>query len=101
MNVRYRPAAIADIEKAAVYIENELNNPAAAKKLKTVIVQNIALLKENPEMGMRLSEKFDIESDYRFIIIKKQIAFYEIYTDYIEIVRILDGRTDYLTRLFS
>ncbi len=101
MNVRYRPAAIADIEKAADYIENELNNPAAAKKLKTVIVQNIALLKENPEMGMRLSEKFDIESDYRFIIIKKQIAFYEIYTDYIEIVRILDGRTDYLTRLFS
>ena len=100
MRLFYRPAAIEDIESAADYIENQLKNPSAAEKLKTTIVKKTALLKDNPEMGMKLSDKFDIESDYRFIIINKQIVFYEIHSQYIEIVRVLDGRTDYLTHLF-
>ena len=100
MKLSYRPAAIEDIENAADYIEHQLNNPSAAEKLKTTLVRKIALLKDNPEMGMKLSDKFDIESDYRFIIINKQIVFFELHSQYIEIIRILDGRTDYLTHLF-
>ena len=100
MIIKYRPAAINDIEQTADYIENQLKNPSAAKKLKTILVTTIALLKDNPEMGMKLSDKYDVESDYRFIIINKQIVFYEIHFQYIEIVRVLDGRTDFLTHLF-
>lgn len=100
MRLLYRPAAIKDIERTADYIEHQLKNPSAAEKLKTTIVKKTTLLKDNPEMGMKLSDKFDIGSDYRFIIINKQIVFYEIHTQYIEIVRVLDGRTDYLTHLF-
>lgn len=100
MKLLFRPAAIEDIERAADYIEHQLKNPSAAIKLKSTILQKTALLKNNPEMGMKLSDKFDIESDYRFIIINKQIVFYELHTQYIEVVRVLDGRTDYLTHLF-
>lgn len=100
MIIKYRPASIADIEQTADYIENQLKNPIAAKKLKTVLISKIALLKDNPEMGMKLSDKYDVESEYRFIIINKQIVFYEMHSQYIEIVRVLDGRTDYLTYLF-
>ena len=100
MKILYRPAAIKDIESAADYIEYQLKNPFAAEKLKTTILKKVALLKDNPEMGMKLSDKFDIETDYRFIIVNKQIVFYELHSDYIEIIRILDGRTDYLTHLF-
>ena len=100
MRLFYRPAAVDDIESAADYIEQELKNPSAARKLKTNLVRSISLLKDNPELGMKLSEKFDVESDYRFIVVNKQIVFYEIQPDYIEIVRVLDGRTDYLTHLF-
>ena len=78
----------------------ELKNPSAAQKLKTNPVRSIALLKDNPESGMKLSDKFDMKSDYRFIIVNKQIVFYEIQPEHIEIVRVLDGRTDYLTHLF-
>lgn len=67
MMIKYRPAAISDIEQTADYIENELNNPAAAKKLKTVSISKIALLKDNPEMGMKLSDKYEIETEYRFL----------------------------------
>ncbi len=100
MRLLYRPAAINDIENAADCIEHQLKNPSAAKKFKTTILKKSSLLKDNPEMGMMLSDKFDIESDYRFIIINKQIVFYEIHSQYIEIIRVLDGRTDYLTHLF-
>ena len=100
MRLLYRPAAIKDIERTADYIEHQLKNPSAAEKLKTSIVKKTTLIKENTEISMKLSDKFDIGSDYRFIIINKQIVFYEIHTQYIEIVRVLDGRTDYLTHLF-
>ncbi len=100
MKLLYRPAAIKDIESAADYIEFQLKNPSAAKKLIETLLKSIAVLKDNPEMGMKLTDKFDIESDYQFIIVNKQIVFYEIHSDYLEIVRILDGRTDYLTHLF-
>ncbi|MBQ9674008.1 MAG: type II toxin-antitoxin system RelE/ParE family toxin [Ruminococcus sp.] len=100
MRLSYRPAAIKDIESTANYIEYQLKNPSAAEKFKSAIVKKTALLKDNPEIGMKLSDKFDIDSDYRFIIINKQIVFYEIHSQYIEIIRVLDGRTDYLTHLF-
>ncbi len=100
MRLLYRPAAIKDIENTADYIEHQLKNPSAAKKLKTNILKKTALLKDDPEMGIKLSDKYDIESDYRLIIINKQIIFYEIHSQYIEIVRVLDGRTDCLTHLF-
>ena len=51
-------------------------------------------------MGIKLSDKFDVKSDFRFVIVNKQIVFYEIQPEHIEIVRVLDGRTDYLTHLF-
>ena len=53
-------------------------------------------------MGMLLKNKYEeIEADYRFITINKQMVFYEINQDTIEIIRIIDGRTDYITHLFE
>ena len=90
MRLLYRPAAIEDIERAADYIEHQLKNPSAAEKLKTTIVKKAALLKDNPEMGMKLSEKFDIESDYRFIIIHKQIFDFAFIRMDISVVQLFD-----------
>ena len=100
MKVVYRPAAIEDIQSTAAYLENELKNPQAAERFKERILYSVSLLKDNPNMGIFLSDKYDfIKSDYRYIIVNKQIVFYEIYEDTIEVVRVLDGRTDYLTQL--
>lgn len=102
MRIKYRPAAIEDIRKASDYIAFVLKNPTAAASLRSKIVNGISLLKENPNMGALLSNKFDsIDSDYRYIVISKQIVFYELDNDLIEIVRVLDGRTDYLSRLIE
>lgn len=102
MRVKYRPAAISDIQRAADYIEKVLKNRSAAQKLKTKILQGTSLLKENPQMGTPLSSKYDgLDTSTRFIVISKQLVFYEISDDVVEIIRVLDGRTDYLTHLLD
>lgn len=102
MRLKYRPAAIADIQRAVNYIEKVLKNRSAAQKLKTKILQGASLLKENPKMGTPLSGKYDdLDTSIRFIVISKQLVFYEICDDVIEIIRVLDGRTDYLVHLFD
>lgn len=102
MRLQYRPAAIADIQRAADYIENVLKNRSAAQRLKAKILQGTSLLKENPQMGTLLSSKYDgLDTSMRFIVISKQLVFYEIGDDMIEVVRVIDGRTDYLTHLFN
>ncbi|MBR7060640.1 MAG: type II toxin-antitoxin system RelE/ParE family toxin [Eubacterium sp.] len=101
MRIVYRPAAINDIISTAEYIEKELKNPQAAQRLKERILFSVSLLKDNPNMCNLLSNKYElVESDYLYIIVNKQIVFYEINNDTIEIIRMLDGRTDYLSHLF-
>lgn len=102
MRLQYRPAAIADIQRAADYIENVLKNRSAAQRLKAKMLQGTSLLKENPQMGTLLSSKYDgLDTSMRFIVISKQLVFYEIDDDTIEVVRVIDGRMDYVTHLFN
>lgn len=102
MRLKYRPAAIADVQRTADYIEKVLKNRSAAQRLKTKILQGASLLKENPQMGTLLSSKYDgLDTSIRFIVISKQLVFYEISDDVVEIIRVLDGRTDYLVHLFD
>ena len=100
MKVVYRPAAVNDIKSTAAYIENELKNPQAAQRFKERILYSVSLLKDNPNMGNLLSNKYDsVENGFQYIIVNNQLVFYEIYGDTIEILRVLDGRTDYLVQL--
>ena len=102
MRIKYRPAAIKDVDRACDYLRNKLHNPSAAQNLTTKLLHSISLLKENPCMGVPLSSKPEaLETDYRFLVVSKQLVFYQVADDVIEIVRILDGRTDYLARLFG
>ena len=102
MKLQYRPAAIDDILREADYIENVLKNRSAAGQLKTNILHGVSLLKDNPEMGRLLSDKYEgLDTAMRSIVISKQLIFYEICDDAIEVVRVLDVRTDYMALLFG
>ena len=102
MKIKYRPAAIRDMDRACDYLRNKLHNPSAAQSLSTKLLHSISLLKENPCMGVPLSSKPEApETDYRFLVVSKQLVFYQADGEVIEIVRILDGRSDFLARLFG
>lgn len=100
MKIIYKKAAIDDLLNTENYIINQFHNNQASKKLKTNIVDTISLLKDNPYLGPKMSDQFSIDTSLRYLIVSKQIVFYDINEDNIEIIRILDSRQDYLSLLF-
>lgn len=100
MNIIYKQAAINDLLDTENYIMNQFHNDLAAKKFKTIIVDKISLLKENPYLAPKLSDRFNIDTPLRYLVVSKQLVFYNINEDNIEIIRILDSRQNYLSLLF-
>lgn len=100
MILRYKETAIEDIRETERYIAEKLHNKTAAKELTRKILDAGSLLKENPYMGAALSGKVDYETDLRFLVVSRQLMFYRVCDEVIEITRVLDGRQDYLAILF-
>lgn len=101
MKLTFKKTAIDNILSMADYIRDTLGNPAAAQKLKRQLFSAAELLPDNPYMGEELSGKFGLDTDLRFLIVRKQIIFYRVIEpDRAEVTRVLDGRQDYLSLLF-
>ena len=67
-----------------------------------MLFRSISLLEENPMMGVSMGAKFEIKTSIRFFIVAKHLVFYEISEDnMLSILRVLDGRQDYLAILFG
>lgn len=99
MQIIYKKTAIDDLLNTENYIISRFNNKQAAQKLKSTLVNTIALLKDNPYLGPKMLNRFNVDTSLRYLVISKQLVFYNIKNDNIEIIRILDSRQDYLSLL--
>lgn len=99
MQIIYKKTAIDDLLNTENYIISRFNNKQAAQKLKSTLVNTIVLLKGNPYLGPKMSDRFNVDTPLRYFVISKQLVFYNIKNDNIEIIRILDSRQDYLSLL--
>lgn len=100
MKIIYKKTAIDDLLNTENYIISQSNNKQAAQKLKSTLVNTISLLKDNPYLGPKMLDRFHVDTSLRYLVISKQLVFYNIKNDNIEIIRILDSRQDYLSLLF-
>lgn len=100
MIIRYTPAAREDLAQTKEYIEMVLKNPIAAQNVTNRIIQKCSILKEQPMCGVSLSERTGRDTDLRFLVCENRLAFYRIDGNYISIIRILDGRTNYMKVIF-
>ena len=100
MQIIYKKTAIDDLLNTENYIISRFNNEQAAQKLKSTLVNTIALFKDNPYLGPKMSDRFNVDTSLRYLVVSKQLVFYNIKNDNIEIIRILDSRQDYLSLLF-
>lgn len=100
MKIIYKKTAIDDLLNTENYIISQSNNKQAAQKLKSTLVNTISLLKDNPYLDPKMSDRFHVDTSLRYLVISKQLVFYNIKNDNIEIIRILDSRQDYLSLLF-
>lgn len=103
MNLRYTPSAILDLEEIRDYITDELQNPDAARNMLLRIVRDLSALKAQPHLGQTLRRKFGLDMDGYCIISGRQLAVYDINEaeNMVEILRVIDTRTDYLRILLS
>lgn len=56
MQIIYKKTAIDDLLNTENYIISRFNNKQAAQKLKSTLVNTIALLKDNPYLGPKMSD---------------------------------------------
>ena len=101
MKLKYTPEAIADLQNTKAYISDVLHNPKAARRVTKQILDMCSSLKEHPNLGMSLKAKTDIDTDLKYLICENHLAFYRIEDDWVMVVRILDGRTDYMRVIFK
>ncbi len=100
MNVQFKQTALDDIRSAADYLLEQFHNAAAAKKLTETLFHSALLLADHSFLGAALHEKFDVNTDLRFLVSAKFLIFYRVTEEHVEVVRVLDGRQDYLALLF-
>lgn len=101
MKLKYTPEAIADLQNTQAYISDVLHNPQAAKRITKKILDLCGDLKEHPDLGMSISAKTGTGTDLRYLVCENHLAFYRVAGDWILVVKILDGRTDYVRVIFK
>lgn len=100
MKLRYTPQARADLRAIRAYIAQTLANPQAAERITRQLLQSCQRLKAYPKLGLTLADKLSIKADLRCLVSGNYLVFYRVEPEYVSVIRILDGRTDYLQVLF-
>jgi len=97
--IDYSPGAISDLEQIGDYIELELSSPVAAINTVNKIQDSIDNLSTFPLMGTMLSSIVGVDTDYRFLVCGKYLAFYRTDEVIVYVDRILYGKRDYIAIL--
>ena len=101
MKIIYTPQAREDLREIKEYISSVLKNPNAGKNVTSKILKTAHILAELPNSGFSMEEKTGRETNYRCLISGNYGIFYLISGNRIQIIRILDLRTDYMRIIFS
>ncbi len=99
--VVYSPDSLEDLENIRSYISDVLCNPTASLDITGKILHGIDSLSDSPELGPRISARFGILTDYRYLVIGRYLVVYRYTRKDVRIVRVFNGRQDYLKILFS
>ena len=99
MKVVWSPEAKDDIMAALNYIEHDLGSPMAAARLYGAVKEKIALLAAVPGASVVL-KKDGQPSRFKYAIAGNWMIFVTYSNDFMHVVRILYGKSDYMKALF-
>lgn len=99
--VELSPQAVEDLKEIKSYIEDELQNPTAAKNTILKIIETYESLSISANSGILVQKYVSFETDYRFILANNYSIFYRIEDKTIKVVRILYSRRDFVNILFG
>ena len=96
--VEFLQSAIDDLEEIVLYIAKD--SQKCAMELHHKIIESATRLEGFSNLGRLIPDKKLRESGFRLIVIDKYLLFYKIYSEEINILRVLRGDRDYPS-LFS
>ena len=101
MTIRYSPAARDDLRELRCYLTLEFGASVASKSL-AKIVSDISSLKRHRHLARPLSAKTGRETDYLYFLAGRySIAILSETPGVFSVIRVLDGRTDYVKTVFG
>ena len=101
MSVELSPEALNDLEILKEYLAKKSDLRRAREVLKAILA-DLKMLGEYPDSGTRdLFKRFDIETEYAYLVTHKNYASYRIEGNIVKIIRILDTRRDVIYTLFG
>lgn len=99
--IHISPDAKDDLKNINDYIKYTLGNPSAADRITGMLVAEIERLTDNPDIGVSISSRFGIRTDYRYLIADDYVIVYVKRSSSVRIIDVFNGRQDYLRILFN
>ena len=99
--VKVTPQAAEDLLEIKNYIENELQNPIAAKNTVLNIIETYENLSTFSETGIPVERYVPFPTDYKFVLANNYSIFYRIDGDIVRVIRIMYSKRDFARILFE
>lgn len=98
-NIEYSKESKQDLIGIKQYIKYNLQEPEISEKLISKIRKEINDLKNNPEIYTIIDDDLIRKLEIRKLIVDNYIIFYRIKDNYIQIVRVMYGRRNWINLL--
>ena len=99
--VKITPQAAEDLLEIKSYIENELQNPIAAKNTVLNIIETYENLSTLAETGIPVERYVSFPTDYKFVLANNYSIFYRIEDKIVRVIRIMYSKRDFVRILFE
>lgn len=98
--IKYTPDAADKLRKLRTEIENQYGTNKSKEIIKT-ITNAIRGLCNNEKIGPEVSQMFDVDTDYRYLVVLNNYVFYRIEDKCIRIINIYNEKEDFMRHLFG
>lgn len=101
MNVYLSPEAVRNLQEIRDK-HLSLGYSNAAKKHLKAIKTSLDLLETTPGIGISFEKKFNVPTDLQYLVSDSNyLIVYRVVGQIVEVLYIIDGRSNYLARLFG
>ena len=98
--IEYSQIVRRKMKKLKENLKEQFGDITASKGIKA-ITESVRQLSNFPLKGISVSEMFEVDTDFRYIYVKKNYLFYYLEGDKIIIAEMYDEREDFMFKLFG
>lgn len=99
--IQFSPNALEDLQGIEKCIKEDLSNLKASDRIIGMLFSEIERLSCNPGIGVKLSSRFGIEADYRYLVAEDYVIIYIRKESIVRIIDVFNGHQDYIRKFLN